>query len=329
MAFDLSTINDLLIERTSPLIFRAMKKSKTLGLMNQFPGLKSKQFIPLEDMDYDIQQAGGTCAFTAKGDIIISQQDLDPKQVELMMEFCVKKLERTFWNQALPKGSFYDDLEPREARFLELILKAVSESLEMSVWHGEEGGASPIGSFNLYDGIIHTIDDEIAAGTIAAAQRVLTGVINSGNVIAAFEDMRDSMIAEIFDDVSEESDWVALCSGETRTTYARAYRSSFNSLTPSARTLDNFVNGNLSAPLFIDGTNIQIVAVPGLTGTIEKDKIVLTKKSNMWWGFDVEGEESNLRTGMDEFEKNVWVQSDWKFAFNFGKPEELVVNNFS
>lgn len=320
MAFDLSAISAWTDEKARPFITKSIIDSKTNSMLNPYPGLKTTTKVPSIDLDYDILQAG-SCTFNASGDLVFDQRTLDPKQIDVEMEFCIKDLEPYFFAQTLPAGSFYDGLEPEQALFLDTIRTRIAEAMELAAWAGEEGGASGAASLNLYDGIHHIVENEVAGGGIPAAQDLGTTALSTSNTVGVFEAMRDALPAGVYDRVEDESNWVFLCSGQTKQKYNINYRNDYGANT------NNFDFNRT----FVDGTRLEIVSCPGLTaldasGDARGEFILLTRKDNWWYGFDVEEAES-LRVGTDQYDKNVWVQASFKIAYNTAKPEDLVVKN--
>ena len=76
---------------------------------------------------------------------------------------------------------------------------------------------------------------------------------------------------------------------------------------------------------FVDGTNIAIEGIPGLNGT---DYLVLIKESDLVLAVDVEGEEMNLKMGMDQYEENIWIKGRFGAGFQIHFPSQVVVANY-
>ncbi len=76
---------------------------------------------------------------------------------------------------------------------------------------------------------------------------------------------------------------------------------------------------------FVDGTNIEIVGVPGLNGT---DKLVLAKRDNLILAVDVDGEEMDFKVFMDQYEENVLVKARFALGIQIHFPSEVAVDNY-
>jgi len=316
MAFDLSALSAWTDERADEFFSKSVLAAKTPSLMRVLTGLKGATAIPNLEGDSDIFRSGSSCGFTAVGDVAIDQRTINPQSVKVNIELCLRDLEAFFTRQLLPAGQMYEGLGPVEAAILEEVRKRIQRTVEIAVWQSEIGGAGAT-SLTIFDGLIEIIQDEIAAATIPAGQQ-LSGAVTTGNIIATVEAMRDALPVDQFDEVTEESKYIMLMSPQAKQTYERDYRSTFTAL-PYNMEFNK---------LFVDGTKIEIIGVPGLFAAAHSDKILLVKRESLWLGVDIEGEQSDLMVYMDQDRENVRIKSRFMMGTQVNFPEELVVNNF-
>lgn len=310
--FDLTALTAWLDERAEKFTSQTVLNGKTIGMMTPLTGIKGETALPNFSTDYDLLQDGTNCGVTEKGDIKIDQRNVNPRSLLVYLEFCVRNLETYFTRQILPPGQDYEGLTTQEASFMELLKKNIRKVLELLVWRGVLGGGNPVASLNLVDGLIEICTNEIAAGTIPVNQRVV-GAVTLGNALNTIRTMRDALPIDLFDDV-ETSEWALFVSGQTKLNYFRDYQ---NAYTAS-------VYNQSFEKQYLDGTRIEVISVPGLFGT---DQGLLTKKKNLWVAVDIEGEEEDLRLGMDDREEWIWVKSRFKMGFQVEFPGEVVTLN--
>lgn len=319
MAFDLTGLVDWIEEpgNVEDFFTKAVLESQTMQEVTVMTGIKGETKIPNIAADYDILQDGDGCSISPKGNIDINQRTLNPQNVLVFEEFCPRELEAKFTRQTLPAGSNYDDLGLLEQLILSELARAVNKSIELAVINGEEGGAALNASLNLFDGFFHTVDDEIAAATIPGDQQ-LSGLVDVANIIATVEAMADALpIDQFFEaDSAGRSPYIILMSHQAARNYDRAYRSTFTAL-PSNTQFEK---------RFIDGTNIELIGVNGIT--LASDNMILAKRENLWVAVDVDGEEMDMVVFLDEFKENVRVKARFKMDTQINFPDEIVVNGF-
>jgi hypothetical protein len=226
----------------------------------------------------------------------------------------MRKLEAKFTTQIMPAGQEYEGLEPIAQGLLSQLSKGIAETVENSLWQGVSGGASAYTSLNLFDGINKIVDDAVTATSIPASQVFTTGALNVSNIIGSVEALYDALPADAYDGIDEESDWVVLMSKPNRKLYERAYRDTYGA---------NTANGSFEKR-FVDGTQIELVGVGGLSGN---DRLLLIRKSNLILAVDMDGEDQDLKVYMDQDDENVRVKARFAFGVAINFPSEVVVDN--
>ena len=232
-------------------------------------------------------------------------------------EFCVKTLETNFTQQILKPGGKYSDV-PAELRLFNLLGMSVQKVIELALVRGVAGGASAIASFNLFDGMIETASNDIAAGDIPAAQQ-LTGALTSTNIIASFRAMYDNMDLDSRMNISEQGDWKIYCSPQAKVIYERDYQAANGGSHNGAGFDQNF----------LDTTGIEIVDIAGFAE--DNSQAILTRAGNYWLGVDIEGEETSfsLALGAGSEAKTLFLDSVFKLGIQTKFPETIVTNNIS
>lgn len=318
MGFDVSAPSAYVEERAGEILSRAVLGAKVSAMMNRVTGVKSSIKLPTIDHGYDILKADANCTFTDSGnDLVIAQRTIDPIDMKVQEKYCIKDLEPIFTQKYLTPGSEYSDV-PGELRLMEMITERISKVIELAVVRGVAGGSSQVASFNIFDGIIETISNDIAAASIPAAQQ-LTGALTATNIIASFRAMYDQLPIDNRLNTSEDGDWVIMCSPRAKDIYNRDYQSTNGALP---------YNNNFNQD-FLDSTGIEIVAYAGFQG--DDSQAVLTRKSNWFMGVDLDGEETNLSLtqGTGSEQDDLFLSVKFKMGINNMFPDEMVVNNIS
>lgn len=315
--FDLTALNQWTKERADEFLTRIIASPKLADYMRILTGMKGCEALPIITDDYDELQDGTHCIESEKGDIKIEQRRICVVPLKIHKKFCMQDLEPYFTSQILPPGSTYEDLSPLQNALLDLIKRSNALVIDMALVNGVLGGASPIGSFNLFNGLNAIIAIEIAAGTIPAAQQI-AGVMTNPGVMATFRNARMALPVNAWDDPANSSQWIMLCSGQAKQNFIEEYQATMNALW-----LVNQMQG-VNPKVYIPGTNIEVVAVPGL---FNSNRAILTRRDNLWMGTDVEGEEDNFEVWRQKETDLIHVKTRFKLGTQIGFPSEIVVIN--
>lgn len=316
MSYSLGTLSAWTQEDATKFLTAASMRAKTLRYLTPWAGLKGPVKLPLLESAYDNWQAGTGCAASPSGTLTISQKTLTPKAITIFDRFCQNDLEPYFTRQLLPAGSYYDGLSPIEGAIVSLMGDRFGKMMELVTWKGVEGGSDAIASLNLLDGFDQVIADNLAS--IPAAQK-LSGSVAEADIINTVEAVVTAMPIDQFEDANDNGGYVMYMGSDVRRTYLKKYRSSLTAL-PYNTSFDK---------IEIDGTTIELVGVPGLTGT---DQIVLIRKEDMWYGFDMAGEVNapsftvQQGTGSERF--YTFVSHRFHLGFQINYVEKAVVNGY-
>jgi len=318
MGFDISALSAYTEENATEFFSRSVLGSKVAQTMHLMTGIKSAMAIPTMDLGYDLLQSDTDCTFDDGGnDLVIAQRTITPVDIKINEKYCVKELEPYFTQKILSPGGKYDDV-PAELRLFDMMIARINKSVELALVRGVLGGASAISSFNLFDGMIETASNDIAAGDIPAAQQ-LTGALTASNVIASFRAMYDALPLDAYLNVATDGDWKIYCSPQAKVNYARDYQSDNGSLP---------YNTDFGKD-FLDNTTIEIVALAGFAE--DDSQAILTREGNYWLGTDIGGEENDLTLalGAGSEARDLFLTGVFKMGIQTRFPDEMVVNNIS
>jgi len=321
MGFDVSAPAAYVEENATEFFSRAVLGAKVAQLMTKVTGVKSSIKLPTVDMGYDLFQNNNDCTFDdGTNDLIIAQRELIVSDMKINEKFCIQDLEPIFTQKILTPGGNYESV-PAELRLMDIIVERIKKTVELTAVKGILGGANSRASFNLFDGMLEIISNDIAAGDIPAAQR-LTGTLAASAVIEDFRDMYDALPIDSRENTLSDGDWVIYCAPTTKAIYNRDYQAANNALPYNIEFGKNF----------LDDTGIEIVSLAALDGTaLDRSIAILTRKGNFWQGCDIDGEQTSLSMtmGAGSEKRFLFLDGVFKLGYQTRFPDEMVVNNIT
>lgn len=319
MGFDVSAPSAYVVESKDEFFSRTVLGPKAVQLMTKVTNVKSSIKLPTLDMGYDLFQTDTDCTFDDGGnDLVIAQRTLTVSDIKINEKFCVKELEPIFTQKILSPGGKYETV-PAELRLMDIVVERVKKTVELTAVKGILGGSNSRASFNLFDGMLEIIANDITATDIPADQQ-LTGSLLQATVIASFRAMYDALPVDNKLSTVNDGDWVIYCSPSTRVAYHRAYQAANGALVYNSEFNQDF----------LDNTGIEIVDLAALDGTVaDRDIAILTRKGNFWQGSDIDGEETelSLEMGAGSEARDLFLTGVFKLGYQSKFPDEMVVNN--
>jgi hypothetical protein len=318
MGFDLTAATAYVEENADEFFSRSVLGAKVAQTMTKVTGIKSSIKLPTLDMGYDLFQDDNDCSFDDGGnDLVIAQRELAVSDIKINEKFCIKDLEPFFTQKILTPGSEYTAV-PNELRLMEIVVERVQKAVELTAVRGVLSGSFADASFNLFDGMLETISNDIAASDIPAGQQ-LSGALTAGNIIASFRAMYDALPVDNLLSTVTDGDWVIYCSPLAKALYNRDFQS-----TNGALPYNQAFNQD-----FLDNTGIEIIALAGMAN--DDTQAILTRKGNFWQGSDIDGEETDLKFhfGTGSEYRDLFLTGEFKLGYQTKFPDEMVVNNIS
>jgi hypothetical protein len=312
MAFDVSALTTYTKENEALLVTSSVLGAKTAALIkskgNVMVGVKSTEKINIMDTDANFQD-GSVCGFNASGSTTFTQRTVTPGKIKVNEALCVKTLESTYLQKALPTGSMYDSI-PFEQEYSDKKAKTIAAQLETASWQGDTASASM--NLNKFDGFIKLIG--AATGVVAANTTTYfpSGAITSltaGNIVSVFDGVYSAIPAKVV----AADDMTIFCGQDTFRLYTIALKNA-NSF---AYQIDAKADGEFILP----GTSIKVIAVAGLNGT---NKIYALRLSNMFLGTDLLNEEEKFEIFYAREADQVRFVAEFKFGVNIAFPDSTV-----
>lgn len=314
MSFNISALSNYTIENQDLLVTSAVLGAKTATLIknqgNVMVGVKSAEKINIMDTDA-VFQAGGTCGFNASGTTTFTQRTVTIGKIKVNEALCVKTLESSYIQKALPAGSRYTEMVFAEEYSMKKSAR-IAAQLETAIWQGDTASGSA--NLNKFDGIakLAAADGTVILANAAAyiATPITTGVgIVASNVVAAFDAVYKALPAEI---VSMPSAKI-FCGQDVFRTYTIALK--------NANMFHYAVDAKADSSFFLPGTSVEVIATPGLNGT---SKIYATNLENLFLGTDLLNEEEKFEIFYAKEADEIRFVSEFKMGVNYAFGTQLV-----
>ena len=316
MAFDVSGLTAYIEEQNFPLITKAVTGSRTASLMEKQVGVKGATKINLMDVDVNFQDGSG-CAFNASGDITFTQREIDPAKLKLNMEFCPKTLEGYYLRSQLPSGAHYESI-PFEEQFGAYLVEKIQSELELMIW--KSNASTGTGNLQFFDGLREVIigGSYIDANTTSYVDStVLSGSLNAGNMIEAVQRVYAAAAAAIVD----KADAKIFVGYDKFRELAIALQNGMG-LAGAGGQLQNANSSFAELTMMLPGTNIEIVAVNGLTGI---NDVYCARTSNMYLGVDLDSDASSIRSWFSPDTQKYRVAVDLTLGVQVAYPDQISV----
>jgi hypothetical protein len=301
MSFSLGTLTAYTEQQRLPLITKAVFAARTASLFTKQVGIKSAAALNLMDTDAALA-AGTSCGWTASGTTTFTQRNITVAPMKIQEALCPRSLEQYWMQSQLTQGSTYDGV-PFEQAFAEQKALRIAEALENAIWSGS----------TLVTGML-TILNAASGSTVSGNTGAVSASvgITTANVISIF----DGIYNQIPQAILTRNDLVIFCGWNNFRTLIGAMKSQTGVMYNQVD-LQGLADGDIVYP----GTNVRIVAVPGLTGT---NRIVATYLGNLFYGTDLLSDEENFSMWYSQDNDEVRFQAAFKAGVQFAYPDLMV-----
>jgi hypothetical protein len=299
MSFSLGTLTAYTEQQRLPLITKAVFSARTAALFTKQVGIKSAAALNLMDTDASLA-AGTSCGWTAAGTTTFSQRNITVAPMKVQEALCPRSLEQYWMQSQLTAGSTYDGV-PFEQAFAEQKALRIAEALENAIWSGS----------TLVTGLL-TILNAASGSTVSGNTAAISGSITTTNVISIF----DTIYTRIPQAILTRNDLVIFCGWDTFRTLIGAFKSTA-SVMYNQVDLQGLADGDIIYP----GTNVRVVAVPGLLGY---SRLVCSYLGNFFYGTDLLSDEENFSLWYSQDNDEVRFQAAFKVGVQVAYPDLIV-----
>jgi hypothetical protein len=298
MSFSLGTLTAYTEQQRLPLITKAVFSARTAALFTKQVGIKSAAALNLMDTDAALA-AGTACGWTASGTTTFTQRNITVAPIKIQEALCPRSLEQYWMQSQLTQGSTYDGV-PFEQAFAEQKALRIAEALENAIWSGS----------TLVTGLLTILN--AASGSTVSGNTGAVSSITTSNVISVF----DNIYNQIPQAILTRNDLIIFCGWNNFRTLIGAFKSNTGVMYNQVD-LQGLADGDIIYP----GTNVRVVAVPGLTGT---NRIVCSYLGNFFYGTDLLSDEENFSLWYSKDNDEVRFQAAFKVGVQVAYPDLVV-----
>ena len=289
-----------------PLITKAVFAARSAALFTKQVGIKSAAALNLMDTDANIG-SGTICGWSATGNTSFTQRNITVGVMKIQESLCPRSLEQYWMQSQLTAGSTYDGV-PFEQAFSEQKALRIAEALETAIWQG-----------NSYFSGVNQLLNAASGSTVLANASSTTWTpvsasvgITTSNVISIF----DKVYNDIPQAILTKNDLVIFCGWNNFRTLIGAFKAQTGVMYNQVD-LQGMADGDIVYP----GTNVRVIAVPGLTNT---NRIVCTYLGNLFYGTDLLSDEENFSMWYSQDNDEVRFQAAFKAGVQFAYPDLMV-----
>ena len=306
MAYSFGNLTAYTDQQRLPLITKAVFSARSAALFTKQVGIKYAAALNLMDTDA-VLQGGDVCGFTSSGTTAFSQRVLTVGRMKVQETLCPRALEQYWMQTQLTAGSSYDSV-PFEQAFAEQKALRIAEALENAIW---QGNAYFSGVNQLLNAASATVVLANASSTTWTPVSASVG-ITANNVISIF----DKVYNDIPQAILTKTDLVIFCGWNN-------FRTLLGALKDKTGVLYNQVDlaGLADGEFIYPGTNVKVIAVPGLTNT---NRIVSSYLGNFFYGTDLLSDEEQFSIWHSKDQDEVRFQASFKASTQLAYPEFVV-----
>jgi hypothetical protein len=299
MAFSFGNLTAYTEQQRLPLITKAVFSARTAALFTKQVGIKSAAALNLMDTDANLA-SGTSCGWTATGNTTFSQRNITVAPMKIQEALCPRSLEQYWMQSQLTAGSQYDGV-PFEQAFAEQKALRIAEALENAIWSGS----------TLVTGLL-TILNAASGSTVSGNTAAISGSITTTNVISIF----DNIYTRIPQAILTKNDLVIFCGWDV-------FRTLIGALKANTGVMYNQVDlqGLADGDIIYPGTNVRVVAVPGLLGY---NRLVCSYLGNFFYGTDLLSDEENFELWYSKDNDEVRFQAAFKVGVQVAYPDLVV-----
>jgi hypothetical protein len=301
MAFTFAGLTSYTDQERLPLITKAVFSARSAALFTKQVGIKFAAALNLMDTDALIQ-SGDSCGYTTSGTTAFTQRNITVGRMKVQETLCPRSLEQYWMQTQLTAGSTYDGV-PFEQAFSEQKALRIAEALENAIWKG-----------NTYFSGVNQLLNAASGSTISGNTGAVSASvgITTGNAIAIF----DGIYNQIPQAILTKTDLVIFCGWDNFRTLLGAFKSS-TAVMYNQVDLAGLADGDIMYP----GTNVRVIAVPGLTGT---NRIVSSYLGNFFYGTDLLSDEEQFSIWFSKDNDEVRFQAAFKAGVQIAYPDLVV-----
>lgn len=289
MSYVVSSLTNYTNEPAEKLIYEKLFNIvPTLDYCNVQTGIKSAETINLVVTDPVWQSQA--CSFNASGSTTYTQRTITIGKPKIDLKFCERDLEPKYTQKKLKKGGNYDSLTFHN-EIVDDIMQNTSKRMEKALWMGD---TTSVDQYLLHFDGFH----KILNAAIPAGNKYSGTAWSEANSRTAIKGLAALVIANT--DVWRGGD--SNIKFFMNPQMAQQYRWKLVE--------DNLYHiTGTEQKLYVEGTNIEIVEVPGLAGN---NYIYAIEPENMFFGTDLQNEQEKFMLWFSQDNQEIRFHAEWK-----------------
>jgi len=314
MAYNVAALTDFVNQTQDDLMAKTVLGARSLKYLTILQGIKSSYALNTFDNSFTFQD-GTNCGFNAAGTVSFGQRNLVVKEVVVQEELCPKALNAKYTQYQLKPGNTLD--LPFEKIFTDNLSAQMAAKIETAIWQGDTFTGNTNADTNKWDGLIKIISG--TSGSYATGNTYGITAITSSNVVSAITGVYMAAPFTVID----KDDFKIFVGMDVYRLYVQALLSANN----------YHIDPSMSADytIYIPGTSVQVVALPGLNSTIQSNtntiigaSIIAGRTSNLFFGTDNSDEEDKIEIWGSQDQRTVRLNIDFKAGTQVKFPTEVV-----
>lgn len=301
MAFNKAGLADYVEQNRDAILKEIVLEGSTIGRMVKQTGIKTSEKINYLSLDPTFQD-GADCGFTAQGDVVLTQRQIDTGVIKVNMELCDRTLLGKYAEYEVRLAAGEEQL-PFEQEIVDQLVAKINKQLEIAVWQGDTGSSTA--NLQRFDGLL-----KIAGAESSVVDVTLTAGAAYENIKKMYLAMPEELLSKgalIF--VSPE-----MYRGFIQEMVEKNY---YHYSGPQDAQPDEFV---------FPGSNVKVVKADGLAGT---NKAVATFAENMYYGCDLEGAREVVKVWFSDDDDKFKIKVLWNAGVQFAFPNLVVLGSIA
>lgn len=288
---------DLLVKR----VVLGLAKGDTIPSLKKQFGVKTSERLNYLDVDPVIQD-GSSCGFSASGNTVFSEREIETAQLKAQDQYCDKDLLGKYAEYAVKIAANKDASDmPFEEEIVNEVIEGINEKMEKLVWQGDKSGS------DLIDGFLTQAAGADSASTITVTGSSATSMYNKVQAV----------IMAIPEDILDKST-VFMSPANFRKLVFELVEKNLYHFAPGADIEDK--------DIIFPGTEVRIHKTIGLKGS---DKIYASAYANMVYGADLENDQEKVRFWYDDNSELFKYSIHWNAGVKTLYPDMVVLGDFS
>ena len=247
-------------------ISAALKEANSLNFLTLMEGIKYKEVIQV--MESGSEMADATCDFTKAGTLVLTENVITPKDLQVNLELCTKNLLSTWQSLEMKQGAGASAPASYEDYLISHLAKRIAQGVENATWSGNDATGGSFTGFTTA-----TVGRLVVDNTVVDVAK--TAAFTAANIIQNLQNAAEAIPSTIY---TAEDLYIYMS--------PKSYRLYISAISTLGYVNAYSMNGDYDAVF----EGIKIAVCNGF----ENDKLVAAQKSNLFYGTDGVSDDTNI-----------------------------------